>query len=77
MKLSRILRIAYRMLYKDEEFYSTQSPRMSNSEYLELSSLGFWIQCEYPHPPESKFYYMMDEFELSNCTLFDKLVKNK
>jgi hypothetical protein len=48
------------MVERGEVFYSSYSPRITFGEYEELLALGFKVQCEWPHPPESKMYYQMD-----------------
>jgi len=69
----RLLNIAKRMLINGEVFYSTTSPKMTNLEYDKLCQLGFHAQSEWPHPPESRLYYMMTSFKDENLSLYNKL----
>lgn len=69
----RLLNIAKRMLVDGEVFYSTFSPKMSNKEYNALCALGFHVQSEWPHPPESRLYYMMEPFKDQNINLYNNL----
>ena len=75
MTKKRLINIARRMLFGtwDSVFYTTQSPRMTMQEWKDLCLMGFWVQCEHPHPPESKMFYMMSEKEAENLELFKRL----
>jgi hypothetical protein len=68
------MNIARRMLFNGEYFYSTHSPKMTVKEFDELSRLGFRIQSEWPHPPESRMYYMMNGFEDYNIKIYNENV---
>lgn len=69
----RLLNIAKRMLIDGEVFYSTVSPKMNMKEYNALCTLGFRVQSEWPHPPESRLYYMMEPFKDQNLSLYKNL----
>ena len=73
----RLLNIAKKMLLDGCIFYCTTRPRMTMKEYEELWGLGFRIQSEWPHPPESRNFYMMENFKKQNIDLYQKLLKEK
>lgn len=74
----RILKIAKRMLLDGEVFYSSHSPHMTMEDYRRLTAIGFWVQSEFPHPPESRCYYMMSEKRAINLEILkDCLEDNK
>ena len=69
----RLLSIARRMLVDRNIFYTTSSPRMSVKEYNALCDLGFSVQSEWPHPPESRMFYMMAHAREKNVELYEIL----
>ena len=74
--IRRLLNIIKRML-NGEEFYSTISPKMNAKEYQSLRNFGFYVQSEWPLPPESRRYYAMKKFENENIILYEKLKNEK